>query len=319
MEDNVRKKLLLLLLFLWYCLSVSILAPLLIGYFFEEHSLLTELFAELLSVVIPVLILKMIKNKNNDQLLFRISNAPLKEIGIRKILASVLMISAFYFCIQYLQNGFHILNYIRTGDFGNVYTPSYPNCLTFLLSVLVYALLPAVFEEMHFRTFYCDSYRNYKPLILMLCSSLAFASAHINSFAILNAFLIGVLLMLIYRKHCSFIMIVLLHFIHNLLDIVFSAYWSIPYSILDILEDYANDAQKKAAVLISFSLALFSLSVLLLTFRYVTANEKNDTDKAKDPEISAEKPKIAEHLITAAIMVMACALIFMKAKGIIIH
>lgn len=311
MEGNVKKKSLLLILFLWYCLSVIILAPILVEYFFDEYSLLSELFAELLSVVMPVLIIKTIKTQNKEKCLFEIKKVPLKAIKKQKVLASVVMIVAYYFCAQYIINGIHILYYIRTGDFGDVFLLSHPNLITFILSVFVYAFLPSIFEEMHYRAYYFDSFKNDKLAVLLICSSMTFASAHINFASIINAFFIGILLMTLYKRHCSFMLIVLLHFIHNFLDVLFSTYVSIPYSMLDLLSDYANDEQKKAAVIISFGIAVFFLSVTILLLRYVTAKE-DDSFKAESRESSPAKHRAAEYAITSVLFILAGVLIVLK-------
>lgn len=311
MEGNVKKKLLLLLLFLWYCLSVSIIAPLLIEYFFDEYSLLSELFAEFLSVIIPVLIVKMAKVKNKDQYLFEIKNILLKKVGAKRICASMIIIIAYYFCVQYIINGIHILFYIKTGDFGDVYYLSHPNVTTFILSVLTYAFLPAVFEEMHYRTFYYDSFKNDKTIMLLICSSITFASAHINLTTIINAFFIGLFLMMIYKKHFSFALIVLLHFIHNFLDILFTTYISMPYSMLNLLSKYANDKQNKAAILISFGIALFCLSIIMILLRYVMAKDNNGAE-TETKESFPSRHKAIEASIAAILFILSVVLIILK-------
>ena len=313
MEDNVKRKLLMLLLFLWYCLSAILLAPILIEYFFDENNLFSELFSEFLSVVIPVLIVKTVKDKKREKYLFKTGKVSLKMVGGKKVLGSIMMIIAYFFFVQYMINGIHICSYIMTGDFGEVFLLSQPNFITFILSVFVYALLPSVFEEMHYRAYYFECFKTDKLPILLLCSSITFASAHINTASIINAFFIGMLLMILYKKLHSFILIVILHFIYNFLDLLFSTYISIPYSMLDLLNDYANVKQNKAAVLISFGCAVLFLSVLIVMFRYVIAKEV-DSFKEETEECSCSKYRVVEYAITSVLLVLAVVLIFLKVQ-----
>lgn len=311
MKNNISKKSVLIFLYLWYCLSVILLAPLLIDYFFDDYNVITELFAELFSVVIPVLIVKTMKDKTKKNSLFRIKCVSLKSIGIKKVLSSIIMIIAFYFFIQYTINGIHILIYLKTDDFGNVQLLSHPNFLTFCITVLVYAFLPAIFEELNYRAFYYDALNSEKPLLLFLCSSLTFASAHMNLITILNAFFFGLLMMIIYRKYYSLTLVVVLHFVYNLLDVIFSTYISFPYSILNILSDYANDMQKKSAVLISFSIAILTILIVIVLFRYLILI-KYDNEKSNKKELNVSNKKLFEYILIFILILFSSILIFLK-------
>ena len=81
--------------------------------------------------------------------------------------------------------------------------------------------------------------------------------------------------------------------------------------MLDLLNDYANVKQNKAVVLISFGCAVLFLSVLIVMFRYVTA-EKVDNFKEETEECCCSKYRALEYAITSVLLILAVVLIFLK-------
>lgn len=167
------------------------------------------------------------------------------------------------------------------------------NGATVVLTLVVFAILPAVYEEILFRGMYADAFSNSNVYLRHLIASLVFASAHSNYISITNAFFLGLILMLIYEKYKSIFLVILLHMINNICSVIFANYVALPFSALNVLSDYANDEQMWYAVIISVAIVVVMATVFILCIIRIKKydNEVSESeiimsnswaDKAKD-------------------------------------
>jgi sodium transport system permease protein len=85
-----------------------------------------------------------------------------------------------------------------------------------LLSVMAYALFPALCEEIAFRGFILRGlHQNFRPRNAVLLSSFFFALFHLNVFLFAPTFLLGVILGLLTVRSRSLLPAILFHLLHN--------------------------------------------------------------------------------------------------------
>lgn len=305
-----QKKVGLLIVFIWYCLCVFVVTPIFVKYLFSTDNVMTELFAELMSVGIPVTFLAMRKKRGTKESLYSIDQRSLKTIGYKNTFTVIGLSVAFSCMIQYTINAFQIMYIIKTNHYSIVKLLPETNIQTVILSVLVYALLPSVYEEILYRGLYTDAFATERTFVLYLVSSIVFASLHSNYISILNAFVLGILLMIIYQKFRTLYAVVIFHFINNLLALVFTNYISLPFSALGVLTDYANRAQMWAAVAVSFGIAAFMLMAVILCLENIF-KEKGlvSIHRMKD---TSRCVRILDYVITILLLVLAVGMIFLK-------
>lgn len=263
-----KKKIGLLLEILWYWISWLFIAPELITYLFNSPTLLAELLAELLSVGLPVLLLATyhLKSKDDKKPLYQIVDEPLRNVRPKAIFLAIIACGALFFCVTYTINTVQMIYVMHTADLSVVTLPSEVNLPTLIGAIIVYALFPALLEELLYRGLYADAFSENHTWVLYLISSIVFAVSHSDIIAICNAFVLGLLLMTFYRRFRSLKLIVALHFIYNLLSLIFSCFYSFPFSVLNVLCDYANNSQMQFAVLVSIGIALLSLVITVFSF-----------------------------------------------------
>lgn len=142
------------------------------------------------------------------------------------LLMPVLMITGGMLC-EILTGGIASLE----GNFTiyNAFSANMSDPWQILLSILVYALLPALCEELIFRAVLCAEYERYGAPIAIVCSALFFAMLH-TSFALFPAyFFLGVLLGGAVYTTRSFASALLLHLGYNLFCLFGQPYLSAFY------------------------------------------------------------------------------------------
>ena len=265
MDAKSKKISWLLILLLWYVLMVYFVTPILVEYMFLTNSVIAELFAEIISVCLPILTVLLIAKQDKSSMipLFRICDVPMKMVTSRKLLLWIMVIVAISISVNYTFNIFEVIYIIVTKNYSIIsYIPEF-DIVVFLFTVLVVAIIPSIFEELCYRCMYYDCLYDTNWVLLYIITSLIFASLHVNIYSFINAFILGIFLMICYQQNKSLKLIVLLHFVNNLISIVLSNIVTLPLSPLRILEDYANDNQMIAAVIYYIGVVLFMLIILL--------------------------------------------------------
>lgn len=230
---------------------------------FSVNTFLFVFVSQILVFVLPSIIYKRIKG-------------PIKyrQLGVRLFGASsvlfVICASVFMFCASVLLG-------LRTGGASGAYYADLTqiNVPGILYVVVIYCLLPAVTEEIAFRSVIYGEYRKYGVFGAVILSSALFSLVHFSLSSFLSFFLCGAVLALVYEVTRSVFASMTAHFLYNLLS-VFSQ---------KILSDAAN----KADNLIPFVFAFVCAMLLFLFFALSRAQKILEYDAAKLPEEENEE------------------------------
>ncbi len=93
-----------------------------------------------------------------------------------------------------------------------------------LYAILRHALLVSVLEELMFRALPRLLLSRERPLLLLFLSAAFFSLAHMSLFSLLYAFVAGLILMALYLFTDSLLLPIGLHFLNNLLSLLFIMY-----------------------------------------------------------------------------------------------
>ena len=230
---------------------------------FSANTLLFALVTQLLVFVLPSIIYKRIKGP------IRYREAGFRIFGASSVLL-VICASVFMFCASVL------IGLKTSGSSGAYYADlSEINLPGILYVILIYCLLPAVTEEIAFRSVIYGEYRKHGIFGAVILSSALFALVHFSLSSFLSYFLCGAVLALIYEVTRSVFASMLTHFLYNLMS-VFSQ---------KILSDAAN----KADNMIPFIFAFVCAMLLFLFFSLSRAQRILEYDAAKQPESENEE------------------------------
>ena len=229
----------------------------------SANTLLFVFVTQILVFVLPSIIYKRIKGP------IKYKEAGFRIFGASSVLL-VICASVFMFCASVL------LGLRSTGSSGAYYADLSEITIPGILYVIViYCLLPAITEEIAFRSVIYGEYRKYGVFGAVVLSSALFSLVHFSLNSFLSYFLCGAVLALIYEVTRSVFASMLTHFIYNLLS-VFSQ---------KILSDAAN----KADNMIPFIFAFVCVMLLFLFFSLSRAQKILEYDAAKQPESENEE------------------------------
>lgn len=230
---------------------------------FTVNTFLLVFVTQILVFVLPAIIYKRIKG-------------PIKyrQLGFRLFGASsvlfVICASVFMFCAS-------VLIGIKTSGSSGAYYADLTeiNLPGILYVIVIYCLLPALTEEIAFRSVIYGEYRKFGIFGAVVLSSALFSLVHFSLSSFLSYFLCGAVLALVFEVTKSVFASMLAHFLYNLMS-VFSQ---------KILSDAAN----KADNLIPFIFAFVCVMLLFLFFALSRAQKIIEYDAAKLPEKDNEE------------------------------
>ncbi len=249
----------------------------------NEITATTLLFAfvtQILVFVLPSIIYKRIKGPISY-----------KDMGFRPFGASsvllVLCASVFMFCASVL------IGLKSNGVSGAYYAdPAEITIPGVIYIIVIYCLLPAVTEEIAFRSVIYGEYRKHGVFGAVILSSALFSLMHFSMSSFFSYFLCGAVLALVYEVTRSVFASMLLHFLYNLMS-VFSQ---------KILSEAAN----KADNLIPFVFVFVCAMLLFLFFSLSRAQRLLEYYAAKQPEAENEKfPPLHDRLRSLLISVVS--------------
>lgn len=281
MELKGKKLAYLLAWLLWYIVMVQIITPALINYLFSGSSILVEVFAAILSLCLPTLVILLFSKskQNKEQLLFNIHNEKIKSISLRKIIYWCLIVILLEIFVIYFINIFEIWYIIKTENYSIISTLPGFHWVTFIVLIITSVLFPSVFEELVFRGMYYDTLYNCGNIILFVVPTVVFASLHNSVVAFVNAFLLGATLMLCYKKNQSIKLVMLLHAINNVISIILSNITTLPLSPLRVLDNYANEQQMVGAILYYIGMIIACIWLIIFCLGKLKLNETEEREE----------------------------------------
>ena len=299
-----KKKLGLLIGMIWYWFAWQILTPHLISYLFETPNLASEFLAELLTVGIPALLLATLHFKVDEEktAMFKIDDAPINELPPVTLLASIISCIGLFFFITYAVNTVQLIYAFQTGRFVVSSLPEEYSFGIFIIILVINAVLPAVFEEITYRGLYYDAFRQSNKRTIYLVPTFVFASLHSGAVSILSAFLLGLMLIVLYDKFHSLKLTIVMHFIYNLLGAVFGNCIIVPFSVLSVWTMHPNNTQLLIAIAVSICITL--LTLLIVVYSFVFCVRKKELHKKNTKTVLQHKKK-SDVLLTICLVVSA--------------
>ena len=196
-----------------------------------------------------------------------------KELGIKAFgLSSVLLIicaSIFMFCAAVLTSFGSGTSGAYYADVTDITVPQ------IIYAVVIYCLLPAITEEIAFRSVIYGEYRKHGIIGAVLLSSTLFSLMHFSLSLFFTYFICGIVLALVYEVTKSIFASMIVHFLYNLL-FVFTG-------------GLLHEATKKADNLIPFIFIFVCVMLLFLFFSLSRAQKILEFDAEKIPEAENEK------------------------------
>ena len=153
----------------------------------------------------------------------------------------------------------------------------------FLLSILFFAVVPAVVEELLFRGLIFNGLKNsFNAKIAVILSSIIFTLIHFSIFQTVYQLILGVVLSLILLFTNSLLLTMLMHFLNNFL-IVFISYLSQGKSVFE----FANFGVLE--IVLSIVIFLVGVAIVCLIFYFVKRLVKDGKNsKIKEDEIKGK-------------------------------
>lgn len=299
----IEKKIGLLVGIVWYWFAWLFFSPLLIRYLFETPNLLSELVAELVTVGVPTLMIASVHCRVDDTkvALYEIDDNPLKGLPLGVSFGSVAVCIGLFFFVTYAVNTVQLIYGLQTGKFIAASIPEKFSFGAKLAIILVNALLPAVFEEIAYRGLFFDALRQNHKCAIWLVPTLVFASLHSGTVSVISAFLLGMMLIVLYAQFRSLKLIIIMHFVYNTLGEIFGNFTTLPFSVLSVWLQHPNNTQLSVAVIVSACITL--LALLSILYLFVLLLQKK-LPCAENDKVMATTEK------TGDIILVVCLLIF---------
>ena len=230
---------------------------------FSVNTFLIVFVTQILVFVLPSIIYKRIKGP------IKYRESGFRFFGASSILF-VICASVFMFCAS-------VLIGVKTSGASGAYYADLSEITVpgILYIIVIYCLLPAITEEIAFRSVIYGEYRKFGVFGAVVLSSALFSLVHFSLTSFLSYFMCGAVLALVYEVTKSVFASMLSHFLYNLMS-VFSQ---------KILSDAAN----KADNMIPFVFAFVCAMLLSLFFALSRAQKILEYDAAKLPEKENEE------------------------------
>ncbi|MBQ7700738.1 MAG: CPBP family intramembrane metalloprotease [Clostridia bacterium] len=230
---------------------------------FSVNTFLIVFVTQILVFVLPSIIYKRIKGP------IKYRESGFRFFGASSILF-VICASVFMFCAS-------VLIGVKTSGASGAYYADLSEITVpgILYIIVIYCLLPAITEEIAFRSVIYGEYRKFGVFGAVVLSSALFSLVHFSLTSFLSYFMCGAVLALVYEVTKSVFASMLSHFLYNLMS-VFSQ---------KILSDAAN----KADNMIPFVFAFVCAMLLFLFFALSRAQKILEYDAAKLPEKENEE------------------------------
>lgn len=276
---------------------------------FYLKTFLGQVFAYLLPIVILLLATRQRAKKGFKKTGFFQLERYTKE-NKTNYLPFILLTAIFYLTVHFFVDAFTNMYMYFTDDFSVAPEVSYPTFPEFLSVVLVFAVMPALIEEITYRGMYYSTFHNNKVL-LYLVPTFVFAFSHGSILSVIISIFLGLFLVNAMDMTKNLKLMILLHFIYNFFSLLFSNYIKTPISPGAFLEANQLPEAVLGASLINLAIALFLLVAFWKCREYIKRARKVAVLNHKKPEES-DKYKIINYLSGALLCVSALVLFVIR-------
>ncbi|MBQ3514204.1 MAG: CPBP family intramembrane metalloprotease [Lachnospiraceae bacterium] len=186
-------------------------------------------------IIIPVIIFFILTKQN-----------PIKFIQLKKINGwSVLLLIVLTYCITPLMVVINLISQLFVNNYtGELITNSITDFGLFI-STLLFALTPALVEEITYRGVFYQSARGRRPIRAMIVSGLLFGAMHMNINQILYACVMGVIFAVVIEATGSLLSTMIMHFVVNF-DSVFLSWVSAKFMESEIYQQVLEASGEQA-------------------------------------------------------------------------
>ena len=186
-------------------------------------------------IIIPVIIFFILTKQN-----------PIKFIQLKKINGwSVLLLIVLTYCITPLMVVINLISQLFVNNYtGELITNSITDFGLFI-STLLFALTPALVEEITYRGVFYQSARGRRPIRAMIVSGLLFGAMHMNINQILYACVMGVIFAVVIEATGSLLSTMIMHFVINF-DSVFLSWVSAKFMESEIYQQVLEASGEQA-------------------------------------------------------------------------
>ncbi len=280
MDDRQKKsRFILAFMMLCYCLPIAyVFAAKNMGINAENNSFIifTLLFQPFYLFAIPTVILSKAFNINLKQTL------PLKELRGSEILVVILLTVLFLPLMSVVASV--LSRYVNTSSSAAV--SAYIQAFPLPLSLLVFALLPAISEELVFRGVFLPILREYSEIEAIVISAVFFGLAHNNAYQYGYGFFAGLFLAYLVCSTGSLYASVISHFTINALQVVLAYIFKNTSQIANITEEAAKQTTfKQNSILIVIFFGLFCITAEQFSKRHKIEGKKFVGDSLQDKNI----------------------------------
>lgn len=179
----------------------------------RDNEYMAVILLECVIFAIPGIIFTRLTSAHNDK---AIKFSALKPNTITILLLAVLVLisgSLLYgYIISRFDDGFNV-----AFNLYDVFTAKYADTFgEVVYLILVYAFIPAFFEEFTFRGIVCSKYEGISPIYAIIMSSAMFAFIHLDYRLLIFYFFAGLILSLVLYTVDSILITIIVHFLYNL-------------------------------------------------------------------------------------------------------
>lgn len=220
------------------------------------------LLVQVIGYLVPIsLLLYLTESQNGKFSLYNLKNL-FGNIKTKYLILSTLMGIIIFICTKtfavFLQNFL-----ISIADEIPTVSSRIPvSFLGFLLLIIAHALMPSLIEETMHRGIFYQSANNH--ITAFLLSVLPFALLHDNIINFASAFILGSILFIILSRSKNIVYLYIIHFIHNILSLVFSNFIILPFELQGLAEKLVFPEDFLMYALIALGIFIFSLILVVI-------------------------------------------------------
>lgn len=171
--------------------------------------------------------------------------------------------------IRLLSDGVKWIYVGLTDDFSIIELPVGMSAMVFLSAVLFLAMIPAFCEELFYRFVGYNLLKNNRKLIILLILGISFAFAHIAAGldSVINAFILGMVLSLLYIREHSYYSVVLIHAFYNIFSLFFTykIYWPTDGAYISVRASSGAECIFWGMIYIAIAVILSPIIILILS------------------------------------------------------
>ncbi len=191
--------------------------------------------------------------------IYEIPNKPLIN---KQSLKYILWVVPVYLVVKLLSESLMLGLYYFKGSSNLAVDIQQPNAQSFFIIVLLVAIIPAIIEEITYRGLYFDTYRDDK-LKYVCISTLVFMFSHSNPISICTALILSSYFSVVIIRTQSIKLVIILHFLFNLISLWVSNYVVFPLSLLSAIKNVVTPQTVLGYGLINLGLGL---GIIWMTF-----------------------------------------------------